>query len=104
MTNKPDKRTMQHRAHVERTRSMKDPARKASTNPADIITKYIAAHIRDARIQLDIPVTDVARHIRVSVQQYYSYETGNTRLSATTLYEIACFFQEDIAKFFPTIK
>ncbi|WP_409455671.1 helix-turn-helix domain-containing protein [Paracoccus sp. (in: a-proteobacteria)] len=67
------------------------------THPRDI---KIGEAIRHRRRELGLTQQDVAKHIGVTYQQVQKYECAQTRVSASTLGDIADLLHTDIEYFF----
>lgn len=56
------------------------------THPVDI---HVGKKIREARVLRGLTQTKIAERLGISFQQLQKYETGNNRVSASRLFEIA---------------
>lgn len=66
----------------------------------EALTRSIGQRFRSIRLQQRQTLQTMARALDVSYQQIRKYETGQNRISASTLYRAACVLGVDVARFF----
>ena len=64
------------------------------------IDKVIAGNLKAARMRRAYSQQDMARALDISYQQFQKYETGQNRISAASLYRVACWFDMPMERFF----
>jgi len=64
------------------------------------VDRHVGRRVCEKRIALGYNQSDLGRAVGVTFQQIQKYEKGTNRVSASKLYDIARFFQTDVAYFF----
>lgn len=70
---------------------------KKEKNPIDF---HVGQKIKLKRKMLGMTQCDLGNHIGITFQQIQKYETGENRVSASTLYDIAAVLETNIDYFF----
>lgn len=78
-------------------RKIRQTVKDEGPNPIDISVGY---RIKQHRLLRSITQEQLAAAIGVSFQQVQKYERGLNRVSASVLYQIACFFKVSPEEFF----
>ena len=65
--------------------------------------KYVGEKIREARKSAKLTMVELAEALEISYQQIQKYESGNNRISAGILFDMACLLDRPISYFFPQI-
>jgi transcriptional regulator with XRE-family HTH domain len=69
---------------------------RSKTDGIDI---NIGINLREIRKSNKLTQTEVANYINVTPQQIAKYETGKNRISASTLYRLACYYNKNMNDF-----
>jgi transcriptional regulator with XRE-family HTH domain len=64
------------------------------------VDRHVGRRVCEKRIALGYNQSDLGRAVGVTFQQIQKYEKGTNRISASKLFEIARFFQTEVAYFF----
>ena len=59
------------------------------SSTAHLIDKFVGQRLRETRRKLNLKLSDLATHLNVSHQQIQKYEQGQTRISASVLFQLA---------------
>ena len=73
------------------------PKGAVRVSPEDL---HVNARIRAKRIELELPISYLAKHLGVSIQQIRNYETGAHRVSAGRLFYIAVALRTPVQWFY----
>lgn len=64
------------------------------------VDRHVGRRVCEKRVELGFNQSDLGRAIDVTFQQVQKYEKGTNRISASKLWQVARFFNVDIAYFF----
>ena len=70
----------------------------------DGIDINIGINLREIRKSKNLTQTEVGKILNVTPHQIAKYETGKNRISASTLYRLACYYDVDIGVFLEITK
>lgn len=65
------------------------------------LDKYIGNKLKEFRLSYNVSQVELAEVGNMTFQQIQKYESGKNRISASTLYLFAEYFDEPIKRFFP---
>jgi transcriptional regulator with XRE-family HTH domain len=64
------------------------------------VDRHVGRRVSEKRIGLGHNQSDLGRALGLTFQQIQKYEKGANRISASKLWDIACFFKVDVGYFF----
>lgn len=64
------------------------------------VDRHVGRRVSEKRIGLGHNQSDLGRALGLTFQQVQKYEKGANRISASKLWDIACFFKVDVGYFF----
>lgn len=70
----------------------------------DGIDINIGVNLREIRKSKNLTQTEVGKVLNITPQQIAKYEAGRNRISASTLYRLACYYDVDIGVFLDITK
>lgn len=75
---------------------------KTKIDGAHPVDLYTGARVREERIRRGYTQSDLAQAIGTTFQQIQKYEKGRNRISASKLWDIACFLKVRLEELFPS--